>query len=97
VGLDVGEGQFGTLNESDGLAFGVVSVGGETETYLPFIYFRGIVKELGEAGEPAEYEWKDSGSHGVQGSQVTDAALAGDAADTIDYIVRSESYGLVQN
>ena len=93
--LNLGERRRDALYGANGLTFGIVCIGRKAKTYLPFIHFGGIVKELGEASKAANHQWQDSGGHRIEGSEVADAALSDDAADAVDDIVRCEVGGFV--
>ena len=58
--------------------------------------FRGG-EELGEAGVLAEQQRQHAGGHGVERAEVADGAFAGGAAHNVDYVVRGQSRGLIQN
>jgi hypothetical protein len=69
----------------------------QSQKYFTFIDFHGIIKELGEPCEAAENQRENACRHGIQGAEVTDAALGGDVAYAIDNIVGGESCGLVED
>ena len=53
--------------------------------------------ELRQAREVAEDNGQDSGSRGIQGAEMTDGALAENAAHTIDHVVRGETGRLIDD
>jgi hypothetical protein len=80
-----------------GLAFGIVGIRGEAEADCAFVSLFGLGVELGEAGEAADDKGQDAGGHGIEGTEVSDGALAEKAAGAGDDIVRGESGGFVDD
>ena len=96
-GFDFFRAQGDWFRFSRGVAFSIVGVGGETEADGAFVgLFRGGV-ELGQAGEVAGDERKDTGGHGVEGAEVADGAFVKNAARAVNAVVRGESGGLVDD
>ncbi len=85
------------LRGGGGVPVGVIGIGGEAETHGSFVGFLGGCVELGKAGEITSNEGKDSGGHGIEGAEVSDGALAENAAGAVDYVVRGKSGGLVDD
>src|SRR5205807_10276355 len=83
------------LGRTGGLAFGVVRLGGESEADHTFIGLFRCGVELREAGEAAGHQRQDAGGQRVERSEVADGALSEDAANTVDYVVRGQSRGLI--
>ena len=57
-------------------AVGVVGVGGEAEADHAFIGLLGVGVELRQTGEVAEDDGEDTGGRRIEGSEMTDRALA---------------------
>ena len=91
---EFGEGSRQGLRIGGGRAFRVKGVGGKAEADRAFVaFFRGR-EELREAGVLAEQKREDAGGHGVERAEVADGALAGDAANDVDDVVRGRPAGL---
>ena len=91
------DGGVGPSMVRDRFAVGVVGVSGEAETDGAFVGFFGVHVELGEASEAAGDEREDAGGERVEGAEVSDGALAEDAAHAVDDVVRRPSGGLVDD
>jgi len=80
-----------------GVAVGVVGVGGEAEADHAFVGLlrRGV--ELGETGETAGDEGENAGGEWVEGAEMADGALLQNAAHAVDYVVGGPASGLVDD
>jgi len=53
--------------------------------------------ELGQAREAAHNQRENAGGHGVEGTEVSDGALAQNTAGAGNYIVRGEARGFIDD
>lgn len=81
----------------DGIAIGVVGGGGEAEANYALVSFFGGGVELNQAGEAAEDERKNSGGEGIEGAEMSDGALAENAAHAVDDVMGGPTGGLIDD
>jgi hypothetical protein len=74
-----------------GFAFGVISVGGQSELDGPLVPFIGIGVKLGQTGKTSQNQRQDSSSGGIERPQVAHRTLAGDATHASDHIMGGHS------
>ena len=79
----------------DGVAVGVIGIGGEAEADDAFVSFFGGDVELGETSERSGDEGENAGGEGIEGAEMSDGALLQNAAHAVDDVVRGPSGGLV--
>jgi len=74
-------------------------VASPSESYADhaFVGLLGGGVELREAGEAARYKRQDAGGQRVERPEMTDRALSEDAANAVDYVVRGQSRGLIDD
>src|SRR5580704_1576943 len=86
-----------SLLSAHGFAIGVIGVSGEAEADYAFVGLLGGGVELGQTGKTANYQRQYAGGGRIKRPEMPHRTLVQNAAYTVDYVVRGQSRGLIDD